>query len=162
MPNTNEYHLYIHVDEKEKETESPVSNSSAEKKKDNAITKDAAQKVGAAVAIYKTAKGFAQQLITHQVSTIELRTGASEYQQKMQFMYNIGNSALGILESIALGAAVGGGAPGALVGALVGIAGQAISYAQAQNVIDLNRTLESMTITQNNVRAGTANRRLYY
>lgn len=116
MPNTNEYHLYIHVDEKEKETESPVSNSSAEKKKDNAITKDAAQKVGAAVAIYKTAKGFAQQLITHQVSTIELRTGASEYQQKMQFMYNIGNSALGILESIALGAAVGGGAPGALVG----------------------------------------------
>ena len=80
----------------------------------------------------------------------------------MQFMYNIGNSALGILESIALGAAVGGGAPGALVGALVGIAGQAISYAQAQNVIDLNRTLESMTITQNNVRAGTANRRLNY
>lgn len=161
MPNTNEYHLYIHVDEKEKETESPVSNSSAENKSNNKVFDDRLMTKARAIAAYKTSTSYAKQLIFYERSTIELRTGASEFQQKMLFRYEIGSTAFGIIDKIWQGAILGGGV-GAAIGAAVGVLNTAISYSQAQNVIDLNRTLESMTITQNNVRAGTANRRLNY
>jgi hypothetical protein len=161
MPNTNEYHLYIHVDEKEKETESPVSNSSAENTENNQVTNEQFMTKAKKIAAYGTVKGFVTQILSNGISTIELRTGAAEYQQKMQFAYDIGLGLYNIAEKTYLGAKFGGGV-GAAIGLAIGTMHTAISYAQAQNVIDLNRTLESMTITQNNVRAGTANRRLNY
>ena len=162
MPNTNEYHLYIHLDDDAIVDKSPVANKSQSTNSTKKADDDKGiKKLAGETAVYSTIKGFANQAISYGISTIELRTGAREYQQKMQFYYDVGTTALGIIEGAIIGGTVGGGV-GAVLGAVAGVASSMISYAQKQNTIELNRTVENISIMQNNVRAGTANRRMNY
>lgn len=161
MPNTNEYHLYIHLDDEGGVNKSPVANKEQSSDGGNADSDEGIKKLVGGVAVYKTMKSFATQMISYTVGTIELRSGTKEYQQKMQFLYDVGMGIFNVVEGAILGGKVGG-APGAVIGAVVGMASTAISYAQNQNTIYLNQAIENVSILQNNVRAGTANRRMNY
>lgn len=90
---------------------------------------------------YGTIKSFANQAITHYVSTVQLRTGSNEAQQRANFTYSLAQQGLGIAETIAAGAFAGGGI-GAAIGAVMSVAHTAISWQQKQNVLDMQRNLE--------------------
>lgn len=102
---------------------------------------------------YGVAKSFAQQILQHRVNTVELRTGSAELQQKISFAYQIGNQALSIIESVAVGAMVGN-LPGAIMGAVAGVTHTLIGYAQNAQRIRWQGELENISNTLINVRAG--------
>ncbi len=105
------------------------------------------------IAVKRFVAPFVNQAISHEINLVQLRTGSAELQAKISFGYSITSKAFGIVESIAIGAALGGAA-GALIGATVGIAQTVIGYAQAQEVINTNSTIESYSIGFANARAG--------
>ena len=108
------------------------------------------------VAVKKYVAPFVKQGLQYSISTVGLRTGNMERQARMQSAYNIGSQIFGIAESVAIGAVMGG-VGGAVVGAVMGVATTAISYAQQQNTINLNKTIEDQTISMLNVRSGAIN-----
>ncbi len=98
-------------------------------------------------------------------STVELRTGSSELQQKVDLQTRGINAGLSVLGSAAAGLAVGGLA-GAAIGAGLSVFSQTISFmqstSQAQRTIDLKQTIENETIRMQMVRAGSRGSRGSY
>ena len=112
--------------------------------------------IGAYVAYKKYVSPFIKQGLQYQISTVELRTGNSERQARMQSAYSIASQVIGIGESIWLGYKVGN-VPGAIAGAILSVANTGIGYIQQQNIINLQRGLENQTIAMLNVRSGAVN-----
>lgn len=103
--------------------------------------------------------------INYKANTVELRTGAKDLQQKVDFTMGIAEKGLSVI-----GAAVGGffvgGAAGAAGAAAVTLLSQIIgtvqSISQAQRTIDLKQAIEDETIRMNALRAGTRGSRGRY
>lgn len=108
----------------------------------------------AAMASYGIAKQVINSVYTHQVNTTELRTGNSEYQQRLQFHKEIMDRAFGIGESIAMGAILGGGVPGALIGAATSVTMMGVQIAQKADRIATQQSVENISIGLADVRAG--------
>lgn len=102
---------------------------------------------------FSMAKPFINQVVQHQINTVELRTGSSELQQRISFAYQAAGSMASIVQTAVTGFAVGN-VPGAVIGALLGIAGKAVSIGLNQNTIDLQRQQESISLGLMNLRAG--------
>ena len=132
---------------------SPTAPDGTPKKQKNQNT-DGINPRRAAIASYGIAKQVANTLYTHHVNTVELRTGNSEYQQRLQFHKDIMDRSVNILESIAAGAIIGGGVPGALIGAATSISMMGIQVAQNSDRIITQQSLENISIGLANVRAG--------
>ena len=104
---------------------------------------------------YGTAIAVADKLISYDISTVSLRTGATEYEQKLQFGYSMAKQTL-------LPAAIGlatGGLPGAIIGGLFSFAMQGITWAQNSQTIQYNKQLESISLRMANTRAGVTGSR---
>ena len=106
-------------------------------------------------------RAIADNLISYHISTVSLRTGATEYQQKLQFWYSAGMSAASSAAAIGTGFLMGGP-----VGAGIAAAGVALSYAmkglnywENANTIDINDRREEIGIQMQIVRAGAMGRR---
>lgn len=106
-----------------------------------------------AVFSYATVKSFATQQINYSVSLTGLRTGSNELQQKASFYNQIIQKGVGAAETVAAGAAAGGWV-GAVIGLGVSTAHTLIGFSQAQNTINLNRTLENRSLEMTRIRAG--------
>ena len=102
-----------------------------------------------------TAMAIADKLVSYEISTVSLRTGAREYEQKLQFGYSTFKQTIAPL---AIGAATGG-LPGAIIGGLFGLSMQAISWSQNAQTIRYNQSLENISIGMANVRAGVTGSR---
>lgn len=107
---------------------------------------------------WSKAKPWINQVVSHEVNMVNLRTGRQEYAQKVQFAYGLIQQVEGIGSSIAMGFATGGG-PGAIIGAAVGLISTGISYVQKQNQIDTQESLENVNLQQSRIRAGTSGSR---
>lgn len=105
------------------------------------------------VAYNQYLKPFVSQVASHEVSTVSLRTGSDELQQKVEFARDIATAGLGIVENIAVGAAIGN-LPGALIGAFMGLATTAVGYMNRRKTIGYNQALEDISIDFMNTRAG--------
>jgi hypothetical protein len=137
-------------------SKSPVAGdekSTDTEKGQGLLSKDGAKKFAQGMVAYKTVKSFATQIINHEVSMVELRTGSKELQERANFTNQLVQQGVGILESMVAGAMVGG-IVGAVVGTALSVTHTAIGYAQAQNRIDTQRTLENNSIQMNYIRAG--------
>ena len=130
-------------------TESKQTTPSTEQQRDNTS-------IVGYVAYKKYVAPFVKQGIQYSISTVGLRTGNFERQQRIQSAYDIGSQVVGIGESIALGFAMGGGV-GAVVGAVMGTATTLIGVAQKQNTININKALENQQISMLNARSGAIN-----
>lgn len=113
------------------------------------------------VVAYTGAKQIANSLISYDISTVNLRSGQAEYQQKLQFIYSESSKALSSLGSIGMGAVLGGPA-----GAAVAAAGVALSYIMkfigwGQNAARLQteQNLENVSLGFASIRAGITGRR---
>lgn len=96
---------------------------------------------------------FVRMGIEYGISTINVRTGRAEAQQRIQFAYSVGRQVVGVLENVAIGALVGG-LPGAIVSAVMSTVTTVAGYAINQGKINMQRDLESISLGLMNIRAG--------
>ena len=82
MPITNEYHIDIHGDNISKKTPSVAS---AENEKETKFGK---------IISFGQIKSTANKFLAHDISMVGIRTGASEYTERLQYVRNIGSTAI--------------------------------------------------------------------
>lgn len=102
--------------------------------------------IGTAIA-YKSLKNFTEQAISYNVSTLELTTGNSESQARMQFAINTVN------DSIVLGGAI---ASGNYLSAVLTMMNKVTSIVFNQSKIDLKQRVENESLSVSRQRAGIA------
>ena len=143
-----------------KKREKAIAGTTGDSQKDNsAQAGEDSQLNSKAVAGYIAYKHyispFVKQAINYRISTVSLRTGRTEHQQRLQFAYDVGGKVVGLAENVVMGLALSGGNPlGAVAGAAVSVVQTAVQYAQAQNTINLERNAENISIGLMNIRAG--------
>lgn len=107
---------------------------------------------------YKKVKPWVNQVISHNVSMVELRTGSQQQQQRVSFAYQVATDTANLAENIATGFLLGNVA-GAVTGAIMTVASKIISIAQRQNEINTKQTIENVSVQMNYIRAGAGGRR---
>ena len=132
---------------------SPIAGDNNAEQGQGLLSKEQAKVFAKGMAAYHTVKSFATQTINYRVSTVSLRTGSNELQQRAEFINDVVQKGVGIIETIGAGALVGG-LPGAAVGLAVGTLHTAIGFMQNQDRIDKQYALEQETIQRNFIRAG--------
>lgn len=105
------------------------------------------------VAVNTYIKPFVDQMVTQHVTTIALRTGAQEQEDRMSFALGVAQKVYSFGTSVATGALVGG-LPGALIGGVMSLATMAIDYSNKQERINLQRSVENVGLRYMNSRAG--------
>lgn len=150
----NSYVITI-KNETSRKKKNPVAGNNSEATENGGAQAENDRKAAIAkgLVVYHTAKSFVNQVVSHNVSTVSLRTGSEELQEKISFAYEIGQKAFGFVESVAIGALVGN-VPGAVIGGVLSAAHTAISYAQKAETISLQRSVESMSLRNMQIRAG--------
>lgn len=157
----NEYVIRIKLDGLPDGGSGPVSNPSVGSSKDGgeksywAKSADSAKSAAQKLVSIGTAASIADNLISYEVNSVSLRTGATEYEQKLQFGYST-------LKSTAVPLVVGaatGGLPGAAIGLVMGLAMQGIQWAQNARTMIFNQNLENVSIGMATVRAGVTGSR---
>lgn len=113
------------------------------------------------VMAYTGAKQIADSVISYRISTVNLRTGASEFQQKLQFAYSEGSQAASSIGSIVMGGILGGPQGAALAAAGVGLSYlmKFIGWGQNERTLQMQQGLEDVSINMANIRAGVSGRR---
>lgn len=161
----NEYHLYIHADDVGEENQVVAGSATAQSSGTGTNGTDGAGKTaqGAAKAVkglisFSTAAAFADNIISYELSQVNLRTGAAEYEQKLQFGYSTAKKLYGI-GAATVGGAIMGGPVGAVVGFLGSTVSTMISYAQRANTLRTQENLENISIGMASQRAGVSGRR---
>ena len=137
------YEIYIY-NETAEDSASPVAGGQGASSPKQASSDASAGLKG--LVVYNKLKPYIKQGIQHQINTVELRTGAAELQQRLQFGYQIASDLFGIGESIAIGALMGN-IPGAIAGAVVGVFNTVIGYSYKQNTIDLQESREDIALS---------------
>ena len=119
---------------------------------------EGAEKALKSMVSFAAVRTFADRLISYEISQVSLRTGAKEYEQKLQFGYDLLNKGLNVGMATAAGFAAGGvvGAGVALIGSTIY---SLIGYAQNANTIATNKSLEDISIGMASERAGVSGRR---
>lgn len=128
---------------------------------DKALTAKDVVGMAKKVVAYTGVKRVADAYITHQINTVSLRTGATEYEQKLQFYYSEGSQAVGSIASIAMGAAVGGpaGAAVAAIGVGINYMMKFIGWAQNADKIQMQKDLEAISQRLQQTRMGISGSR---
>lgn len=144
------YELIIKNEAQKKKTEKDVGGAGGIQNQDQKAGGETdeqsvdAEKLLGKVFGYQRMKSVATNAIGYSVSTVKLRTGSTEAQQRASFAYSVGMQAFNIGESVAVGA-MAGGLIGAAIGAVLSVADTAISYAYKQNTLNIQNQLENTT-----------------
>lgn len=151
------YSLTIKNETADENENNPIAGNAAGSKQasggDNAAAAASTIKAAKIMAVLGTAMHFADKIVSHRIQTVELRTGASEQQERLSFAYSVAKQAGGIIMSTIAGFAVGN-APGALIGFLTSATTTAMSYAQKASELRMQRDLEAVGLKYMNIRAG--------
>lgn len=110
---------------------------------------------------FSAAASTADKLISYRISTVNLRTGAAEYEQRLETIHSIGKDIVGAGAALVTGAKLGGRAGFAV--ALIGVAASGINklinLAQKEQTLMIEQSLENVTQGMMNIRAGAGARR---
>lgn len=157
------YHIYIHTDELQGEGSAMAGTGSASTG-GNSSGSDGVGKIAnklKTMVSFSAAKSTADQLISYQISTISLRTGATEYEQRASARFSAVSQAVGAGMALIAGGVTAG--PAGVVVAALGIVAngiqKVIGIAQRENTLRLQESVENVSIGMQNVRAGTVGRR---
>ena len=100
------------------------------------------------LAAYGTVRKITNEIVSHNNSLIQVKTGSREQQERQTFIYN---TSMGFVDAAVTGAATGamvGGPVGAGVGALIGVVkqglGMAVNMAKTSDILAKNRQLENI------------------
>lgn len=165
MAEANEYHIYLHLGELTESsamagtTGSVGSDNSAVNAGDASAAKvaNAAKKLVSFAAVASTA----DKIISYNISQVSLRTGATEYEQRLNAAYSVGKDVVGAGMALVTGAAFGGpaGFAVALIGVVASGINKIINLEQNRQTLRTQQSLENISIGMENMRAGVAGRR---
>lgn len=133
-----------------------VANDETAKKQDRREKSFA--KGAESIISYAAVKGTAEQLIQAEIGRVELRTGASEYQQRLQSSYNIVSGMANSAVALGIGAATGN-LPLALIGTITSLFSTVLSGIQKDYTLRLEQRQENISIGIAAQRASTGGRR---
>lgn len=151
------YHLYIHFgDVAENSSMAGGGETAGKSESDN--TAKGIQSAARKIVSYSAVKSTADQVISGRLNSVELSTGAKEYEERLNAGYNIGKQIWNAGEAILIGAATGGLA-GAIAGLAISGVHSLISYQQRRATLAREEALENVSINLMNIRAGTDGRR---
>ena len=156
MPGTGNYSIIIEVKGDIEKKNSPISGDKTEsdtQKSAGILNKEQAKAFGKGLVAYHYGKAFTDQIISHRVSTVELRTGSKDLQDRANLMLDVSQKLVSAGESMLTGLMVGGGV-GAVLGLVTNLLHTAISYSQKQQVLNMQETLENRSIQLTYIRAG--------
>lgn len=110
---------------------------------------------------FAAATSTADKIISYNISQVSLRTGATEYEQRLNAAYSLGKQIVGAGAALASGAFMGGpvGFTIAAIGVVSSGINQIISYEQRKQTLLSEQSLENISIGMQNARAGIAGRR---
>lgn len=165
MAENKGYHIYVHFDGVE-DKKSAVAGTGTGSTGTNSVGNSdggwdkVANRLTKMVS-FAAVKSTADRLINYEISQISLETGASEYEQRLSYTYNVASQVVGAGASLALGAATGGPAGFALaaIGVVTSGVQKLIGIAQKQRQLDTEQSLENISIGMATVRAGVTGRR---
>lgn len=157
----NTYHLYIHAEDFAGSKSAVAgqnggSGISSEPQGDKSAQGTSKALMG--LVSYSSIAATADKLIGYEVSQVELRTGAREYEQKLQFGYSMAKKGIGIGAAVVGGIATGN-FPAVAIGLVAAGINSVIKISQNYNTLRTQESLENISIGMANVRAGTAGRR---
>lgn len=157
----NTYHLYIHAEDLA-DTKSAVAgqngSSGTSSKPQGNKGAEGASKALTGLVSYSSVAATAEKLISYEISQVELRTGAREYEQKLQFGYSMAKKGIGIGAAVVGGLATGN-LPAVAIGLVAAGINSLIKISQNYNTLRTQESLEDISIGMANIRAGTAGRR---
>lgn len=166
MPNTGNYHLYIHSPVVSTQ-KSPVAKGangtgngtgSTEGEAGGGLGLSRTERALKGMVTYAAVSSFADRLISNELSTVELRTGAREYEQQLQFGYGLAKKGVNAAVTLGIGIATGTW-PVIMVGAVLAGATKMAEIGQNMRVLEMQENLEGISIQMANTRAGTSGRR---
>lgn len=107
---------------------------------------------------FATVASTADKLISNSINQVNMRTGAAEYEQRLDAAYSAGKQIIGAGAALAIGATTGT-LPIVALGMVASTISKAISISQKATILNLGQSLEDISIEMQNVRAGTSGRR---
>lgn len=96
------------------------------------------------LSVYRPVKTVANQIVSYQVSQVQVTTGSREAQQRANMLYSIGSSVVNTAENVALGAAFGN-LPGAVIALALSAVSQVIGIVQKREAVQNQKRLEDIT-----------------
>lgn len=165
MAENNEYHIYVHIDGAKNKKSAVAGTGSGSTGTDSVSnSSDGVDKVAnklTKMVSFAAVKSTADKLINYEISQISLETGATEYEERLSYSYNVASQVVGAGASLALGAATGGPAGFALaaIGVVTNGIQKLVGIAQKQRQLNTEQSLENISIGMATVRAGVTGRR---
>lgn len=142
------------------ETGGETAKSSAGKSSKESLTAGQLATAKGLVA-WKKASPWVNQVVSHEIGLVELRTGSRIQQQKAEFAMQVASEAIGFGESVLTGYAIGN-VPGAIIGGVMSLGHTLLSISQKAQTINEQRSLENRSIQLNYIRAGALGSRAKY
>ena len=120
------------------------------------------RKEGKAIVSKMAVAGFALGVVdtvaSRYTQTVDIRTGNTTYQQKVNFVQSSAKKLASFGLSVAMGSAIAG-LPGAIVGGVMNATMTALNYSNEINRFNIQRELEAYSISAQNIRAGALGNR---
>lgn len=124
----------------------------------NSTSEAGALKAAQNLVSFATVAASADKIITTAISQVNMRTGAAEYEQRLDTAYSAGKQIIGAGAALAIGAATGT-LPVVALGMVMSSINKALSISQKASQLNMEHSLEDISIGMQNVRAGTSGRR---
>lgn len=165
MAENNEYHIYVHFDGTDGKKSAVAGNGTGSTGKSSAngssdLMDKVTNKISKMVS-FAAVKSTADKLINYEISQVALETGAEQYEQRLDYVYNIASQTVGAGASLIGGAVMGG--PAGFILAAIGVVTNGVQklvgIAQKQRQLDTQQSLENISIGMQTVRAGVTGRR---
>ena len=153
----NEYHLYIHLDDGDGASAMAGDGSKKQPSEDKGDAKGALSAAKKLVS-YSAIKSTADHLISYKISQVGLTTGAQEYEQRLSTVHSFNSQMLDTGVMLGVGAATGT-LPIVAVGLISKGINQLLGIMEKLNTIQNERSLENISISMQNMRAGNVSRR---
>lgn len=123
----------------------------------NANTKNSKNLPFAYVA-YSRVAPYVNNYVSHKLNMVHIQTGANEFSARIQEAWSFASATIEVAADTAIGLYMGQG-PGAVVGFAVGVAKQGISLAQRTQTLQMEKTVESVSLDIARRRAGVSGSR---
>ena len=151
------YEIFVHGDGMTGK-KSAVAGTKTKEKSYGEKTASSLEKGVNGIVSYSAVKGTAEQLVTAEMGRVELKTGASEFQARLQTAYSIGSTLASTGAAITIGA-VTGNLPLVLITAATQGIQWLIQGFQKQITLSLEGRLQGISIDMATRRAGENGRR---
>lgn len=157
----NEFHIYVHFGKEKKSAMAKSESGNTSREDSSGETRIDPIKAAKKLVTFATVAATADKIVSYEISQVSLRTGAAQYEQRLDRVYATSKQIIGAGAAL-IGAGIAGG-PAGIAAVAIGIAASGtqklLNIYQREQTLRTEQSLESITIGMQNIRAGTSGRR---